>query len=331
MSTSPNNKKRPPSQRAGKPTARPKGKGKKKKINAWTTQIIAGGTLLLVGVIVAGAGVYMARRIAPQPQPTATPAPHVKVARPAIEATLENQAPTRPGLALYPEDEVYASRASDLPKDSPLEQRVTPLLSHGVLTVFADGKFRPNEPVPRAEFVTWLYNAVEAQTTPGDDHFVTPKKGFNTADVTGEEFRDVPSDHWAAPVLATVKKSGIFEAVLEKTFRPDAPLTREEWAGFAAYIAMAREARAKVPEEVDEVKLAVGLRKLNYNDPKALGDMYQWPVFAIVVDDKRKNWIGNMFEAPDNPGPWNPHKAVKRGEAALWLGEFYDQVGLGLM
>ena len=116
-----------------------------------------------------------------------------------------------------------------------------------------------------------------------------------------------------------------------KAFRPDAPLTRQEWAGFAAHIAVAREAKNKVPQEIDATKLAVALRKLNYTDPTAIKEEYRWPVFAIAGDEKRKAWITETFAAPENPGPWGPARPVTRGEAASWLGGFYEQVGLGLM
>lgn len=321
----------PPGKKAPPRGARPKGKKKKKQPNALTGQIVGGLTLLVVFGVVAVAGYYGVKKAMPEPKATPTPKPNLKVARPNIEATLENQAPKRPGLALYPEDEVYAPRAKDIAKDTPLDPPVNGLLARGVLTVFADGKFRPNDPVPRAEFLVWVYNAVEAQTAPGPDPFVSPKKGFPAAEPTGDEFKDVPVDYWAASVLAGAKKSGVFEQVLDKEFRPDAPLTRQEWAGFAAHIAITKDVQAKLPQEVDATKLAVALRKLNYTDPGALKEEYRWPVFAIAGNDKRKAWITETFAPPDIPSPWGPTKAVTRGEAAAWLGGYYDQVGLGLM
>ncbi|MDB5096500.1 MAG: putative endoglucanase [Cyanobacteria bacterium RYN_339] len=327
MSRRPPPSKRPP-QRGG---AHPKGRKKKKKPSALTGQIVGGLTLLVLIGVVAVAGYLVAKRAIPEPKAAATPAPNLKVARPTIEATVENQPPKRPGLALFPEDEVYAPRAKDIAKDTPLDPPVNGLLARGVLTVFADGKFRPNDPMPRAEFLVWLYNAVEAQTAPGPDPFVSPKKGFPAAEATGEEFKDVPADYWAASVLASAKKSGLFESVLDKEFRPDAPLTRQEWAGFAAHVGIAKEAQAKVPAEIDATKLAVALRKLSYTDPTAIKEEYRWPVFAIVSDDKRKAWFSDAFPTPDIPGPWGPSKPMTRGEAATWLGGFYDAVGLGLM
>ena len=325
----PNNK--PLQRRPAGGGAHPKGRKGKKKPGALMPQVVGGLTLLvLVGALVAG-GVYVAKRAMPEPKAVATLAPSKMVARPKVEAVLENEAPKRPGLALFPEDEVYAPRAKDIVKDTPLDPPVNGLLARGILTVFADGKFRPNDPVPRAEFLVWLYNAVEAQTAPGPDPFVSPKKGFPTAEATGEEFKDVTAEYWAAPVLAAIKKTNLFEGVLEKELRPDAPLTREEWAGFAAYVAIARETREKLPQEVDATKLAVALRKLNYTDPTAIRDEYRWPVFAIASDEKRKTWIVDGFAAPENPGPWGPNKPMTRGEAATWLGGFYEQVGLGLM
>lgn len=309
------------------------GKRKKKKpASAISGQLVGGITLVVVVGFFGAIGVYMAPRFMPKPKPSSTPKPSEQVARPSIEPTLENATPKRPGLALAPDDEVYAPKAVDVHAATALDPPVNGLLAKGVLTVFADGRFRPNDPVPRAEFLVWCYNAVEAQTVAGADHFVSPKKAFPTvSDASGSEFKDVPQDYWAAPVLASIKESGIFDSVLDKTLRPDAPLTRQEWAGFAAYLATAKEARAKMPDEIDMTKLAVALRKASYTDASALKEEYRIPVFFIANDDKRRGWISDTFTPPDLPGPWGPNKPVSRGEAASWLGGFYDQVGLGLM
>jgi hypothetical protein len=132
-------------------------------------------------------------------------------------------------------------------------------------------------------------------------------------------------------VLAAIKHTNVFENVLDRSFRPDAPLTRQEWAGFAADLAVSKEVRAKLPDTIDATKLAVALRKLNYTDPTAIKEEFRAPVFVIASDEKRKSWITETFAPPELPGGWGPNKPVTRGEAAAWLGGAYDQIGLGLM
>lgn len=341
MSMPPKPRKKNPAKRApgsdGPPGGPPRSKGKKlrrkpkprKKQNTLLPQIISGVTL--VGVLggVVALGLWLAQRAMPEDKPVVVD-PAVQVARPSIEPTLAGVKPKRPGLVAEPPDEIYFPKATDI-SGSAFEPQVQGLLERHVITVFADGKFRPNDAVPRAEFLVWLYNAVMAQSVAGPDPFVTAKKPFSTVAPTGAEFTDVPEDHWALPVLATLKSSGVFDTELMKTVRPDAPLKREEWAAYAALIAASRDARGALEQPVNATKLAVAMRKYGYTDPAAIKDEYKPFVFFIAGHDKRRAWLGDSFEPPLNPGPWGPNKSMTRGEAATWLGAFYEDVGMGMM
>lgn len=322
----------PPKSRKAPPAKGKKGRGKKKmKPSPIAGQLVAGLTLAAMFVGVAGIGVYLAPRFMPKAAPSATPKPDEVVVRPSIEPKLDSMTLKRPGLALEPPDEVYFNKAADIKANNPLAPAVNNLLGKGVITVFADGLFRPNDPIPRAEFLVWLYNADMEQTTPGPDPFITVKKPFPTVQATGDEFPDVPVDYWAANVLASIKRTNVFMQVLDKKLRPDAPLTREEWLGFAAYLGTAKDVQAKLPDQANMTKVAVAMRKLNYNDPQALKDEYRLPMLLVAGDDKRRAWIADTFPPPVNIEPFAPNKPVTRGQAAAWMNEAYSSIGLGIM
>ena len=288
------------------------------------SQLMLGLGLFGLACLIGLGGVYYAPKFMPSPKATTTPKPSEMVVRPSIEPTEESVDPKRPGLALLPPDEIYAKRAVDINQGNPLDPPVNGLLARGILTVFADGKFRPKDPVPRAEFIVWCYNAVMAQTVAGPDPFVSPKKGFPTVNATGEEFKDLPADYWAANVIASVHKTGIFDDILaEHTFRPDAPLTREEWAGFVADLAVAKDVREKLPNPFPVTKAKVAYRAMNYTDMDQIKQEFHLPIFLICSDEKRRGWMDDTFGTPINPGPWGPRKFVTRGEAARKVG--FDQ------
>jgi hypothetical protein len=308
--------------------AQPARKRKKRKSRKRSVlpQLILGATLLVaVGGLMWG-GVYLAEQFIPTPAPSVDPD---AVVRPQVAQTYSSKKIPRPGLDVLAPDQIFFPQASDV-GGKPLELPVNGLLARGVLTAFADGTFRPDEPVPRAEFVTWCYNALMAQTGKATDPFVQPKRPLVSANVTGAEFEDVAADHWAAPVLATLKQARYFGETPPRTFRPDAPLRREEWAMHAVLWAATRVQVLNLSRQVDETKLAVALRKLNYTDPGKLRGIYKPFVWFIVSDEKRATWLQGTFETPINPGPWMPNKPVTRGEAATFIGGFYDEIGKAL-
>lgn len=303
-----------------------KGKGKKKKSAGLSVmaQVIGGLTLLVVVGGVVAAGIYIADRSLPKETKQVVPG---GVQRPTIKATIAGIEPKRDGYALAPDDEVYAHQASDVAK-TPLEAPVNGLLAREVLTVFADGKFRPNMPVTRAEFANWCYNAVMVQSAKAPDPFSVPARPFNSVEATGDEFTDVPAEHWAANVLATLQGAHLIE---DKAFRPDAALTREEWAQLASLFAATKDERAtalKLP--IDAKKFQVAYRSRNFTDFSALKPATKPYVFFVFSDPKRADWLDEAFPIPDMPSPWGPGKPVTRGEAASWIGGVFDKIGKGI-
>ena len=81
----------------------------------------------------------------------------------------------------------------------------------GVLAHFSrDGRFRPNEPVTRAEFATLAAH-------------------FANLELTSEnKFSDVPADHWAVKFINSAAEKGWITGYSNGTFRPEANINRAE-------------------------------------------------------------------------------------------------------
>ncbi|MEB3222142.1 MAG: S-layer homology domain-containing protein [Candidatus Sericytochromatia bacterium] len=301
----------------------PRAGKRKKRARGTALPLVLGGTVLVLLVALVAGGIYLTEYFIPTPPPAVDPA---AVRRPTVEATVDSVTPKRPGLVLHAEDQVYTAKATDV-VGKPLEGPVNGLLARGVLTAFADGTFRPDEPVPRAEFVVWCYNAMMAQTSKGEDPFTQPKRGVPEVSVRGDEFEDVAADHWAAPVIASLKAARYFGEKSPKTFRPDAPLKRQEWALHTVQWCASREQVLNLSRQVDTTRLAVALRKLHLTDAAQIDGIYKPFVWFVVADEKRAMWLQGTFAAPVNPGPWHPRKVVTRGEAATFIGGFYEEIG----
>jgi len=93
------------------------------------------------------------------------------------------------------------------------EERIADLAARGLVAPAADGAFRPDESVTRAQFVAWLVGA----------------RGLPPA--RAEPFNDVPLTHPLAAAIETAAAYGVVPA--GGAFRPDQPLARGEAIQFA--------------------------------------------------------------------------------------------------
>jgi hypothetical protein len=89
---------------------------------------------------------------------------------------------------------------------------ITLLMRLGAISGYPDGTFKPDQAITRAEFAHMLVRLFEL-TDPG---------GANQA------FQDVRENYWAKESIETLAKLGIVNGYVDGTFKPDAPITREE-------------------------------------------------------------------------------------------------------
>ena len=86
---------------------------------------------------------------------------------------------------------------------------------------YQDGSFRPGAPITRAETATIFFRLLTEKT----------RKDNLTK---YHSFRDVPQGAWYNAAVATMAKLKIITGYPDGTFRPDAPVTRAEFAAIAA-------------------------------------------------------------------------------------------------
>jgi hypothetical protein len=88
---------------------------------------------------------------------------------------------------------------------------ITELAGRGILTGFPDGKFRPNEPVTRAQFAALLASVFKKTKV---------RNAIN--------FSDVSSSHWAYNRIREAYEMGFIEANSRNNFNPNQSMTRLE-------------------------------------------------------------------------------------------------------
>ncbi|NGZ75222.1 S-layer homology domain-containing protein [Saccharibacillus alkalitolerans] len=211
---------------------------------------------------------------ASSPAPAA-PAPAAPTPTPAAPAAPAPNAPSAP-----------ADNATAIPQPALndlaghwAESAVRRAVAAGFVSGYADGDFRPNAKVTRAEFVTMIARALDLPTQ-------AAPASFADSDRVGA---------WAAPHVAAAVEAGIISGYADGTFRPGKAMTRAE---LTATIVRA----AKLP--VDPAA------KLSFRDA---ADVPKWAVPYIAAANKAGLAGGT------GGGRFAPNKEATRAEAVSMI------------
>ena len=108
---------------------------------------------------------------------------------------------------------------TDLDQDAWYVEIVTELADQGIIHGYSDSTFRADNTITRAEFATMVYNTfIQAQTSEVD------------ASDPGASFTDVNENDWYYTAVMALAQEGVVHGYGDKSFRPDANITREEIA-----------------------------------------------------------------------------------------------------
>lgn len=104
-------------------------------------------------------------------------------------------------------------------------QYINNLVKKGVLNGYANGRFKPEGLVSRAEFIKMVVVATELET----------------ATAYSGAFLDVKESHWSWSYLEAAKRAGIIEGDVNGKCRPDKPINRAEAAKIISKVRRAAE------------------------------------------------------------------------------------------
>lgn len=147
--------------------------------------------------------------------------PSAPPASPVIRATPEQALKTAPVVpvpvvATSPSPVSAASPTpakavnfSDVPADFWARPYIAALAERNIVVGFKDDTFRPNQPVTRAEFAVLLAKAFEQKAV---------------ANVPN--YKDVPSNFWAAPAIQEATRSGFLQGYPKTVFQPNQHIPR---------------------------------------------------------------------------------------------------------
>lgn len=209
---------------------------------------------------------------------------------------------------------------SDLEKvPTSLRSAIKDLSSLGVLPLNQSGEkatpsglLEPGQSITRREYARWLVAA--------NNRFFAnrPAWQIRLGDVNAKSiFQDVPTNDPDFAAIQGLAEAGIIPSSLSnetvQTFRPDAPLTREQMLLWKVPLDIRR---SLPPTNVEAVKQAWGFQDVARIDPKAL---------QAVLADFQNGDLSNIRRVFGYTTLFQPQKAVTRAEAAATLWYFGSQ------
>lgn len=101
---------------------------------------------------------------------------------------------------------------SDVRTDHWAREAIRTATANGIVSGYSDGRFRPDQPITRAEMAAMLGQAMELEE----------------ANVRTRPFQDVRADHWAAGWIAQLSRQKVITGYDDGTFKPDGIASRAE-------------------------------------------------------------------------------------------------------
>jgi uncharacterized protein YcfL len=185
------------------------------------------------------------------------------------------------------------------------EKEITQLGQLGVFDT-TTGKFTPQKPITRAEFVRWLVRANNAMFAG------TPDKILRLPETGKATFSDVPPTHPDFRYIQGMTDAGYVIGYDEKTFKPTQTLTREEMLAIKAAL-----------DHRGPFNSYTGGSPGSWTDSDTISKKY-WAAlhFESVLQNKAN--IGRTFGTIKTLKPQAP---VTRAEAAVYISAISDSVG----
>ncbi len=169
---------------------------------------------------------------------------------------------------------------SDVPDDYWARPFILALSQRGIISGFNDGTYRPNQPVTRAEFATFIREAFGQ----------SPQQ-------TAVQYKDIPTDFWATQAIQETTQTGFLTGYPGNIFRPTQQIPKVQ-----ALVALAS---------------GLGLSTQPAAKPLPYQDASQIPNWA--TDAVRAATQAGIVVNHPNPQLLNPSKNTTRAEAAALI------------
>ncbi|KPD07723.1 hypothetical protein AM501_13880 [Aneurinibacillus migulanus] len=165
------------------------------------------------------------------------------------------------------------------------QERISEAIRRGIVTGYPDGTFRPNEPVTRLQWISFLVRALHLQGEGARLNFTD--KG------------EIPA--WGQSDVAVAVKNGLISGYPDGSFRPNQEITRAEMVSILARILKLKPDKGLQP---------------SFSDSKAIPAWAQGDVAAVANEGLIQGRRNNVFA---------PNASTTRAEAIVLLLTMLDK------
>jgi hypothetical protein len=192
------------------------------------------------------------------------------------------------------------------------EREIVQLAQLGVLDASA-GEFKPGAPVKRREFVRWLVKANNALFADA------PAKQIHLADASEKpDLSDLPASDPDFPYVQGMNDAGIAVGFPDKSFKPDAPLTREQMIAIKSGLdrgGVSSSFQTKNDREHQYARYHLPAWK----DRDQVSVTYLPAIATDISDESHDAPIANVGRTFGAIALFRPQQAVTRAQAAVLM------------
>lgn len=245
---------------------------------------------------------------------------HVLVYEGAQAAVPAKSAPPATTSSATPPPKLSTERTfTDLSAaETRLQQNVNKAADAGILDPTKDNKFRPNDPVTRADFTRWMVRIRQV------DPYIAPAQSYTDVDPYHPYYTDIEGATRKSMVQGYTMKG-----TPQKEFKPDQFITRQEFAVLYCTFSGKRGRAEKMSQPDIEKYLRYDPEKSRYSDStyKDEGDVDDWAKRWVAVAHQagvlEESFDCNPYDSSDEKKYFNPQKKMTRAEAVNILVKLY--------
>ncbi len=247
--------------------------------------------------------------VSPAPADTASPLPAVSAA-PAASAGASPAATAAGGAAAAPSP-LPSVAFSDI-NGVQGQQQIVQLAQLGVLDS-TSGDFKPLQPVKRREFVRWLVKTNNAVFSDA------PTKQIHLADASEKsDLRDLQPSDPDFPYVQGMSDAGIAVGFPDKSFKPDAALTREQMIAIKAGLDRGGISSSFQPQR-DRDHSYARYRLPPWKDRDQVSVTYLPAIATDLSDESHEGPIDNIGRTFGAIAIFRPQQPVTRAQAAVLM------------
>jgi len=228
--------------------------------------------------------------LVPQPVAPASPSAPETTAGVAPLVIPSPPASPKPVASPSPSPKATPVRFPDVPNDFWARPYIEALAQRGIVKGLPDGKFRPNQPMTRAEFAAQLQKAFDQKPS-----------------ATTQDFKDVSGKFWASSAIKETSQTGFLRGYPGSIFRPQQRIPRAQ-----VLVALANGLDLKPPASPEKAL-------------QVYQDVGQLPKYAIAPVAAASQ-AGLVVTYP-NQKLLKPNQSATRAEAAAWIYQALVQAG----